>query len=32
MEYETPEVIATYSEDELISEAAVCTQYGNVEA
>jgi hypothetical protein len=30
MEYESPEVIATYSEEELISEAAVCTKYGQL--
>jgi hypothetical protein len=29
MEYESPEIIATYVEDELIDEAAVCTTYGN---
>jgi hypothetical protein len=28
MEYERPEIIATYVEDELIAEAAVSTRYG----
>jgi hypothetical protein len=28
MEYESPEVLASYSEEELIEEAAVCTGYG----
>ena len=28
MDYECPEIIATYSEDELTSEAAVAMQYG----
>jgi hypothetical protein len=28
MEYESPEIIATYVEDELIAEAAVSTRYG----
>ncbi len=27
MEYESPEIIATYAEDELIAEAAVCQLY-----
>ena len=27
MEYESPEIIATYVEDELVHEAAVCTGY-----
>jgi hypothetical protein len=27
MEYESPEIIATYLEDELTEEAAVCTGY-----
>ena len=27
MEYESPEIIATYVEDELAAEAAVCTGY-----
>lgn len=27
MEYESPEIIATYAEDELIAEAAICTVY-----
>jgi hypothetical protein len=27
MEYETPEVLATYTEDELTAEAAVCCKY-----
>ena len=29
MEYESPEVLATYREDELTEEAAVCCKYGN---
>jgi hypothetical protein len=29
MEYETPEIIASYSDDELVSEAAVAMTYGN---
>ncbi len=29
MEYESPEIIATYVEDELAAEAAVSTCYGN---
>ncbi len=28
MEYESPEIIATYTEDELTAEAAVSMQYG----
>ena len=28
MEYESPEVIASYSEEELTSEASVSMQYG----
>ncbi len=28
MEYESPEIIATYVEDELVAEAAVSTGYG----
>jgi hypothetical protein len=28
MEYESPEIIATYSEDELVAEAAVAMEYG----
>jgi hypothetical protein len=27
MEYESPEVLATYVEDELVAEAAVSTRY-----
>ena len=27
MDYETPEILATYVEDELAAEAAVCTRY-----
>ena len=27
MDYESPEIIATYVEDELVAEAAVSTQY-----
>jgi hypothetical protein len=30
MDYESPEILATYVEDELAAEAAVCTQYGIV--
>jgi hypothetical protein len=30
MEYESPDIIATYLEDELIDEAAVCTTYNGV--
>jgi hypothetical protein len=30
MEYESPEIIATYSEDELTAEAAVSMTYGEV--
>jgi hypothetical protein len=29
MDYESPEIIATYVEDELVAEAAVSTCYGN---
>lgn len=29
MEYESPEILATYSEDELTAEAAVSMTYGN---
>ncbi len=29
MEYESPEIIASYSEEELTSEAAVSMKYGN---
>jgi hypothetical protein len=29
MEYESPEIIASYSEDELVAEAAVAMEYGN---
>jgi hypothetical protein len=28
MDYEVPEIIATYTEDELTAEAAVSMQYG----
>jgi hypothetical protein len=28
MDYESPEIIATYTEDELTAEAAVSMQYG----
>lgn len=31
MDYEAPEIIATYSEEELAAEAAVCATYGNNE-
>ena len=27
MDYESPDVLATYAEDELVAEAAVCTVY-----
>ncbi len=27
MDYESPEIIASYVEDELVVEAAVCTRY-----
>lgn len=30
MDYEIPEIVATYVEDELIQEAAVSTVYDNV--
>ena len=30
MEYESPEIIASYSEEELTAEAAVAMQYGEV--
>jgi hypothetical protein len=29
VEYESPEIIATYSEDELTEEAAVCCTYSS---
>jgi hypothetical protein len=28
MQYERPEVLATYTEEELVEEAAVCVLYG----
>jgi len=28
MDYESPDVLASYLEDELVAEAAVCTTYG----
>jgi hypothetical protein len=28
MEYESPEIIASYSEDELVADAAVAMEYG----
>lgn len=28
MKYERPEVLATYTEEELVEEAAVCVSYG----
>lgn len=28
MEYESPEILASYAEQELVEEAAVCTSYG----
>ncbi len=27
MEYESPEILASYAEEELVEEAAVCTRY-----
>ncbi len=30
MEYESPEIIASYSEEELTSDAAVSMQYGEI--
>ena len=30
MDYETPEMVASYSEEELTSEAAVAMQYGGI--
>jgi hypothetical protein len=30
VEYEVPEVLASYSDEELIEEAAVCEGYGQV--
>jgi hypothetical protein len=30
MDYESPEIIATYAEDELVAEAAVSMHYGIV--
>jgi hypothetical protein len=27
MEYESPEILASYVEDELVEDAAVCTRY-----
>ena len=30
MDYETPEILASYSEDELTAEATVAMQYGTV--
>ena len=27
MEYESPEILASYAEEELVDEAAVCTRY-----
>jgi len=29
MEYESPEILASYVEDELVEEAAVCSRYGD---
>ena len=29
MEYESPEILASYAEEELVEEAAVCHRYGN---
>jgi hypothetical protein len=31
MEYESPEIIASYVEDELVEDAAVCTRYCDVQ-
>lgn len=28
MDYESPEILASYAEEELVEEAAVCTCYG----
>ena len=30
MEYEAPEILASYSDEELIVEAAVCQGYGEI--
>jgi hypothetical protein len=30
MEYESPEILASYSEEELTAEAAVSMQYGQI--
>lgn len=30
MDYEAPEILATYADEELIAEATVCTGYGEV--
>jgi hypothetical protein len=30
MKYERPEVLATYTEEELVEEAAVCVVYGGI--
>lgn len=30
MEYQSPEILATYTEADLAAEAAVCTQYNGV--
>jgi hypothetical protein len=27
MEYESPEILASYADEELVEEAAVCTRY-----
>lgn len=27
MEYESPEILASYAEEELVDEAAICTRY-----
>ena len=31
MEYESPEILASYAEEELVLEAAVCTRYFNIQ-
>jgi len=30
MDYESPEILASYAEEELVQEAAVSTSYGNI--
>jgi hypothetical protein len=31
MEYESPDILASYAEEELVVEAAVCTRYLNIQ-